>query len=127
MFDFDGLEKDQDKSTLEVVAIFAVCEARWKEMGLEMDLFQADLVEDLESLKTWKAKELTAECQRQGRFRFVGFFFERKGGIAITSEKSELVQALRKVRLWRALPQEKLKEILKERRRDKDTEELFVP
>ena len=37
-------------------------------------------MEDLESLKTWKAKELTAECQRQGRFRFVGFFFERKGG-----------------------------------------------
>ena len=30
-------------------------------------------MEDLESLKTWKAKELMTECQRQGAFWLVGW------------------------------------------------------
>eukprot|EP00435_Cladocopium_sp_Y103_P029216 s2832_g7.t1 len=100
MFDFESLESParKDDAVHDVSAKDPKDDSqeaqRWRAMGLDLELFRADLLLDLEALATRKPRELSAEC--------------RQLGIEAFSEKSELVQALRKVRLWQALPRETL-------------------
>ncbi|CAK9004586.1 unnamed protein product [Durusdinium trenchii] len=70
----------------------------WREMGLEPGLFRAHLVKELKDLEQLKPQKLLSELTPLG---ISGLF-----------EKSELLQALRKVRLWQALPAAQLQPLL---------------